>query len=59
MTTPEREHAADLFPVNRIFDSAEWRQAYSEHWKFDTSRMRLFNEFERKVIKRFEQYQIQ
>jgi hypothetical protein len=57
-TTPEREYAADLFPVNRIFGSAEWRQAYSEHWNFDRDKMRLFNEFERDVIKRFEQYQV-
>ncbi len=58
VTTPEREHAADLFPVNRIFDSADWRQAYSEHWSFDRDKMRLFNAFEREVIKRFEQYQV-
>ena len=25
VTTPEHEYAADLFPVNRIFGSAEWR----------------------------------
>ena len=58
MTTPEHEYAAEFFPVNRIFDSAEWRQAYSEHWNFDADRMRSFNEFERDVIKRFEQYQV-
>ncbi len=58
VTTPEREYAVDLFPVNRIFDSADWRQAYSEHWDFDREKMRLFNEFEREVIKRFEQYQV-
>ena len=58
MTTPEHEHAAEFFPVNRIFDSAEWRQAYSEHWNFDADRMRSFNDFERDVIKRFEQYQV-
>lgn len=58
VTTPEREYALDLFPVNRIFGSADWRQAYSEHWNFDRDKMRLFNEFEREVIKRFEQYQV-
>ena len=58
ITTSEREYASDLFPVNRIFGSAEWRQAYSEHWNFDRAKMRLFNDFERDVIKRFEQYQI-
>ena len=58
MTTPEHEYAAEFFPVNRIFDSAEWRQAYGEHWNFDAHKMRSFNEFERHVIKRFEQYQV-
>ncbi|MFC1572414.1 DUF262 domain-containing protein [Candidatus Eisenbacteria bacterium] len=58
VTSPKQEYAADLFPVNRIFDSAEWRQAYSEHWSFAPERMRLFNDFERDVIKRFEQYQV-
>lgn len=56
--TLAQEYAADLFPVNRIFGSAEWRQAYSEHWSFDRDKMRLFNDFERDVIKRFEQYQV-
>jgi hypothetical protein len=55
---PAHEYAADLFPVNRIFGSADWRQAHSEHWNFDKDKMRLFNDFERDVIKRFEQYQI-
>src|SRR6266446_50524 len=58
VTTSAKEYKADLFPVNRIFNSADWRQAYSEHWNFDRDRMRLFNEFERDVIKRFEQYQV-
>ena len=58
ITTLEREYAADLFPVNRIFSSADWRQAYSEYWNFDREKMRLFNDFERDVIKRFEQYQV-
>src|SRR2546426_3916141 len=58
VTAADREYAGDLFPVNRIFGSAEWRQAYSEHWNFDREKMRLFNEFEREVIKRFEQYQV-
>ena len=58
LTTSAKEFAADLFPVNRIFNSADWRQAYGEHWNFDRDKMRLFNEFERDVIKRFEQYQV-
>ena len=65
LTTPDREYGAHLFPVNRIFgsaerreDSAAWRQAYSKHWQYDADRIRLYDEFERAVIKRFEQYQV-
>src|SRR5260221_3586208 len=58
VSTQAKEYAENLFPVNRIFNSADWRQAYSEHWAFDRDKMRLFNEFERDVIKRFEQYQV-
>lgn len=56
ITSDEREYATDLFPINRIFESADWRQAHSEYWQFDPEKMRLFNHFEREVIKRFEQY---
>jgi hypothetical protein len=58
VTTPEREHGADLFPVNRIFKSAEWRQAYNKHWNYAPEKIQLYDEFEREVIKRFEQYQV-
>lgn len=58
LSTREYEFAEDLFPVHQIFSSADWRQAYSEHWGFEPAKMQLFNEFERQVIKRFEQYQV-
>jgi hypothetical protein len=58
VTTPEREYAANLFPVNRIFQSAEWRQAYNKHWNYAPEKIQLYDAFEREVIKRFEQYQV-
>jgi hypothetical protein len=58
VTTPEREYAADLFPVNLIFKSAEWRQAYNQHWSYAPEKIQLYDQFEREVIKRFEQYQV-
>src|SRR5204863_202632 len=57
-TTPGREYSADLFPVNRIFQSAEWRQAYNKHWTYAPEKIQLYDAFEREVIKRFEQYQV-
>jgi len=41
VTTPEREYAADLFPMNRIFQSAEWRQAHNEHWSYAPEKIQL------------------
>jgi hypothetical protein len=58
VSTPEREFAADLFPVNRIFKSSEWRQAYSKHWSYAPEKIQLYDAFEREVVKRFEQYQV-
>ena len=58
VTTPEREYGADMFPVNRIFRSAEWRKAYNKHWNYSPEKIQLYDAFEGDVIKRFEQYQV-
>ena len=58
LSSPEKEYASDMFPVRLIFDSAEWRQGHSEYWDFDRDKMKLFNTFEREVIKPFEQYNV-
>ncbi len=58
VTMPESEYATDLFPVNRIFQSAEWRQAYNKCWNYAPEKIRLYDAFEREVVKRFEQYQV-
>ena len=44
--------------MNRIFKSAEWRQAYNKHWNYAPEKIQLYDRFEREVIKRFEQYQV-
>ncbi len=58
LSTPEREFAADIFPASRIFQSAEWRQAYNKHWNYLPEKIQLYDAFEREVVKRFEQYQV-
>lgn len=42
VTTPEREYATDLFPVNRIFCSAEWRQAYNKYWNYKSDKIKIY-----------------
>lgn len=58
LRTPKQEYENDLFPVNQVFNSANWRTGYQEHWGYQPEKMKLYNEFERQVIKRFEQYQL-
>ena len=58
VTTPQLEYENHLFPVNRVFDSADWRTGYQDFWGYIPEKMKLYNKFEQQVIKRFEQYQI-
>lgn len=58
LTTPEREYEQALFPVNRIYGSSEWRQAYYRACNYDQVKIERFDAFESDVIKRFEQYQV-
>ena len=54
----ELEYQNHCFPAHGVFDSSDWRQAYNQHWGYAAAQMQLFDAFERKVIKTFEQYQV-
>src|SRR5262249_55624544 len=58
LTTAEHEYAADIFPANRIFASAEWRREYNKYWNHDAAKSDLFDRFEAQVIDNFKQYQL-
>lgn len=58
LSSPEREYAANMFPVNRIFDKTSWRQAYNKFWNYAPEKIQLYDEFEGRVVQRFEQYQV-
>ena len=58
LSEPENEYANDMFPVPQLFNSADWRQGYYSHWDFNSEKIKLFDKFEREVIKRFEQYDV-
>jgi hypothetical protein len=57
-STPDREYEAGLFPMNKIFSSAEWRRGFNGFWQHDRVKSEMFDRFEETVIKRFEQYQM-
>ncbi len=57
-STPEREYEAMLFPLSRAFDASKWRMDFERFWEYDRSKIELWNSFEERVVKRFEQYQV-
>jgi hypothetical protein len=57
-SAPEKEYEHGVFPFSQMFDSSDWRTGYQEYWDYDKEKNKLFNAFEKQVIKRFEQYQV-
>ena len=57
-STPEREYAAHMFPLERIFDPDEWSMGFQEHWDYDRDKIRLWNSFRTEVIRRFDTYEL-
>ncbi|WP_440955427.1 GmrSD restriction endonuclease domain-containing protein [Methanosarcina sp. Mfa9] len=58
---PEHEFESGLFPFNQILDSSDWRMEYDDYWLDQNDyreKRKLFNKFEKEIIKRFEEYQI-
>lgn len=47
LSTPEKEFAADMFPLNKIFDATllNWILGYTAHYNNDAEKMSLMNEF--------------
>ena len=57
-STPELEYEAMLFPLAKAFDSRRWRVGFERFWRYDEEMIELFNEFDEKIITRFERYQV-
>ena len=57
-STPSKEYEARLFPLSRAFDASAWRMDFERFWEYDRSKIELWNDFEEKIVKRFEQYQV-
>lgn len=58
LSSPDREYAEDMFPLSQVFDSSDWMKGYLEFWNLDREKWDLYSEFDKEVIKRFEQYQV-
>ena len=58
LSTPEREFAADIFPLTHIFNYSNWRSQYSRFWEYKPAKLEMLDNFESRVIKNFEYYQV-
>jgi hypothetical protein len=52
----DKEHQTCIFPLNQVFDSADWRRGFNKHWNHDAKQGELFDEFEREIIECFKAY---
>ena len=57
-STPEREYKAMIFPFSKVFDTDEWMVGFQEFWGFDKEKIQFWNNFNKAIVKRFEQYQV-
>jgi len=55
-STKETEYKNYLFPIWQVFDSSDWRYEFNLFWNHEKEKIKLFDEFEKKIIERFKQY---
>ena len=57
-SSPEREYEAMLFPLSKVFDAREWRVSFERSWQYDEEKIELWNDFDERIVTRFEKYQV-
>lgn len=58
LSKEEYEYKNLMYPVCKVDEYDEWRTKYSEYWEFDREKIIFWNEFERKIIRSFNNYQL-
>lgn len=57
-STSEREYEAMMFPLSKVFDASEWRAEFERFWDYEKEKIKLWNDFEKKIVKKFDRYQV-
>jgi hypothetical protein len=55
-SSPEKEYAAKVFPVAKIFDPFEWRAGFNRFWNYEPDMVAMWDRFEQEIVTRFSTY---
>lgn len=58
LSTNEAEYKNLMYPVNMLDEYDKWYIAFFEYWNYDTEKIKLWNEFAKKIIQGFNGYDI-
>ena len=57
-STAGKEYEACLFPLAKVFDPDDWSTGFQEKWDYDREKIKLWNSFNREVVRQFDRYQL-
>jgi len=58
LSKQEYEFENMMYPVNMVDEMADWYPKFFEYWKYDSDKIKFWNEFMKKVIYDFNNYDI-
>jgi hypothetical protein len=59
LSSPDKEYEADMFPLEKSFDSKDWFYGWRDHWKAKSRDVvDLERDFYRQVLERIERYKM-
>lgn len=60
LSSPEKEYAALMYPVARVFDWDRWQDGFDKHWRGDENEAvrETFRSFKRQVLENFKYYRV-
>lgn len=60
LSSPEKEYAALMYPVARVFDWDKWQDNFDQHWRGDANESvrEEFRAFKRQVLENFKYYRV-
>lgn len=60
LSSADKEYAALMYPVSRVFDWDEWQDGFGDHWRGDQNEgiRKEFKAFKNQVLENFKRYQV-